>query len=639
MYDFLDRHKRAVQIMLAMVALPFAFFGVDFYFRGGASDDVVATVGSQKITRIEFDNALREQGDRMRNAMGGRGYDPALLDNPEVRFAVVENLVNQRLLADEARKERFRVSDAQLAQFIADIPAFQEDGKFSAERYRLLLQNQNMTPAIFEDRVRRELAQSPLQEPLTQGAIVANASAARYLTLLEQRREVAAATIDAEAYAKDAKVDDAAVKAFYDQNPGAFATPEQARIEYAILSIDALSAKATVDAAEVRKQYDANVATYSTPEERTASHILIAVKPDASDAEKAAAKQKAEAIAAQVRAAPQRFAEIAKKESQDPGSAPQGGDLGSFGHGTMVKGFEDAAFAAKPGEIVGPVQTDFGWHVIRVTGAKPATQRPFDEVKGTIETDLKRQHAQQKFQAAADQFQNLVYEQADSLEGVGKTLEIPVQTTGFVTKSQLQQLGRNSAKFADEVFSPASVQAKRNSEAIEIAPNTLMAARVVEYKPAAPRPFEDVKAEIRRQLERRVAAEAAERAGRAKLALLQQGKSDKDAGVAFARPIEVARNQSGAVPPDALVKIFQTDPNKFPAYVTGATPRGGFAIYRVTKVIEPTSATLDETRLKLASERMADQLGREFATAYLASLKSRADVKINQQQLEKKPQQ
>jgi peptidyl-prolyl cis-trans isomerase D len=638
MYDFLDRHKRAVQVMLGMVALPFAFFGVDFYFRGGGADDVVATVGSQKIMRAEFDNALREQGERMRNAMGGRGYDPALLDNPEVRFAVVENLVNQRLLADEARKERFRVSDAQLAQFIADIPAFQEDGKFSTERYKTLLQGQNMTPAIFEDRVRRELAQSPLQDPLTQGAIVANASAARYLSLLEQRREVAAATIDAEAYAKDAKVDDAAVKAFYDQNPTAFVTPEQARIEYALLSIDALAGKATVDAAEVRKQYDANVATYSTPEERTASHILIAAKPDASDAEKAAAKQKATDIAAQVRAAPQRFAEIAKKESQDPGSAPQGGELGSFGRGTMVKGFEDAAFAAKPGDIVGPVQTDFGWHVIRVTGAKAATQRPFDEVKGTIEADLKRQRAQQKFQTAADQFQNLVYEQADSLEGVGKTLDIPVQTTGFVTKSQLQQLGRNSAKFADAVFSPASVQAKRNSEAIEIAPNTLMAARVVEYKPAAPRPFDEVKAEIRRQLERRMAADAAERVGRAKLALLQQGKSDKDASVTFARPIELARNQSGAgVPPDALLKIFQADPTKFPAYVTGTTPRGGFAIYRVTKVIEPTS--LDEARLKLASERMGEQLGREFATAYLASLKSRADVKINQQQLEKKPQQ
>jgi peptidyl-prolyl cis-trans isomerase D len=636
MYDFLDKHKRAVQVVLAMIALPFAFFGVDWYFRGGGGDDVVATVSGQKITRNEFDNALREQGDRMRQSMG-RSFEPALLDNPEVRYAVVENLVNQRLLAAEAARERFRVSDAQLAQFIAEIPAFQEDGKFSAERYRLVVNAQNMSPAMFEDRVRRELAQSPLQEPLASGSIVAQTSAARFLSLLEQRREVATAVVDAAAFVKEAKVDDAAVKAFYDQNPTAFTTPEQARIEYATLSVDALAAGTTVDAAEVRRQYDANLATYSTPDERTAAHILIAVRPDASDAEKAAARKRAEEIAAQVRAAPARFAEIAKKESQDPGSAPQGGDLGSFGRGTMVKGFEDAAFAAKPGDIVGPVQTDFGWHIIHITGAKPATQRPFDEVKGTIEAELKRSHAQQKFQAAADQFQNLVYEQADSLEGVAKALDVPVKTTPLLTKVQVQQLALNSAKFADALFAPASVQAKRNSEAIEVAPNTLMAGRILEYRPAAPRAFDEVKAEIRRQLERRAANEAAERVGREKLALLQQGKPDREAGVSFGKPIELTRNQSGAgVPPDVLTKIFQADPSTFPAYVTGTPPRGGFAIYRVSRVVD--AGPLDEARLKLAGERMGDQLGREFVNAYLASLRARADVRIEQSQLEKKAQ-
>ena len=636
MYDFIHKHKRAVQVLLALFMLPFLFFGVDFYFRGGAGDEAVATVGSQKVTRQEFDAALREHGDRMRQAMG-RGFDAALLDNPEVRFAVVENLVNQRLLAEEARKERLRVTDAQLAQFIADIPAFHEDGKFSPERYRMLLSGQNMTPAMFEDRVRRELVQSPLQEPLSQGSIVAQTSAARYLGLLEQRREIASATIDAEPFLKEAKVDEAAMKAYYDQNPNAFVTPEQARVEYAILSIDALAAKSTVAADEVRKHYDANIATYTSSEERAASHILVAVKPDAGDADKAAAKKKADEIAAQVRAAPARFAEIAKKESQDPGSAPQGGDLGSFGRGTMVKGFEEAAFAAKPGEIVGPVQTDFGWHVIRVTGVKAATQRPFDEVRATIEAELKRQRAQQRFQAAADQFQNLVYEQADSLEGVGKALETPVQTTPLVTKMQLQQLARNNAKLADAVFSQESIQAKRNSEAIEIAPNTLMAARIVEHKPAAPRPYDEVKAEVRRQLERKAAAETAERVGREKLELLRRGKSDKEAGVAFGKPVELTRNQAGAgYSPDVLTRIFQVEPTKLPAYVTGPTPRGGFAIYRVSRVLEPQAP--DEARLKLAAERMGDQLGREFTNAYLASLRARSDVTIIQSQLEKKPQ-
>jgi len=634
MYDFLSKHKRAVQVVLALITLPFMFFGVDYYFRGGGVEGTVATVDGVKITRREFEDALREHADRLRQQMG-KSYDSALLDHPDVRYAVVMNLVNQRLLAEEARRERLRVTDAQLAQVIAEIPAFQEDGKFSAERYRMVLQGQNMSPALFEYRLRQEMGQAPLSEPLTQGAIVAKASAERYLALLEQKREVAQATIDAAPFAKETKVDDAAVKAYYDGHPDALMTPEQAKIEYVVLNVDALAARVTVDPQDVRKQYDANQASYTSPGERSASHILVAVKPEASDADKAAAKAKAEAIAAEVRAAPARFAEIAKAKSEDPGSAAQGGDLGAFGRGTMVKAFEDAAFAAKPGDIVGPVQSEFGWHVIKVTGAREETKRPFEEVKTQIEAELRQRQAQDRFQVAADQFQNLVYEQADSLEGVGKALGVPVQTTPFITRAQAQALAANNPAFVEALFSPASIQAKRNTDAIEAGPNMLIAGRIVEHKASAPRPFDEVKAEIRQQLERKAMADAAERSGRAKLALLEQGKSDKDAGLAFGKPVEVARSQPGAtLPPDALLRIFQADTSTLPVYVTATDPRGGFTIYRVSKVTSP--ATYDEGRLKLAAERMGDQLGRDFASAYLASLRSRADVKIEQGQLEVK---
>jgi peptidyl-prolyl cis-trans isomerase D len=264
--------------------------------------------------------------------------------------------------------------------------------------------------------VRRALIQTPLQEPIAGASIVAKSNVERYLGLVDQKREVAYASIGSEAFRKDVKVDDAAVKTYYDANQSAFQTPEQAKIEYVSLTPDSLGSQANIDPAAVRKQYDENMKQYAKAEERQASHILIAVKPDAKDDEKAAAKKKAEDLAAQARRAPAKFAELAKENSQDPGSATQGGDLGFIARdGSMVKPFEDAVFSGKEGDIIGPVQTDFGWHVIKVTAVKPAKTQSFEEVRAQIEQDLKRQQAMRNFVDAASQFENLVYEQAESL--------------------------------------------------------------------------------------------------------------------------------------------------------------------------------------------------------------------------------
>src|SRR5258705_8302482 len=259
-----------------------------------------------------------------------------------------------------------------------------------------------------------------------------------------------------------------------------------------MLTPEALAPRVKVEPSEVKAAYDANVRQYTTGEERQAAHILIAVKPEAKDADKAAAKKKAEALLAQAKANPSRFAELAKANSQDPGSAPQGGDLGTFARGSMVKPFEDAVFAASAGDIVGPVQTDFGFHVIKVTGVMPSHVRTFDEMKAQIETELKRQKGSQAFASDAEKFQNLVYEQADSLAPVAKALDLKVETTGMVTRAQIQAAALGNSKFADALFAPESREAKRNTEAIEVAPNVLMAGRIVEYKPSTPRAFADV---------------------------------------------------------------------------------------------------------------------------------------------------
>jgi peptidyl-prolyl cis-trans isomerase D len=634
MFDIVHKHQRIVQIVLGLTALPFAFFGVDYYVRQGGQAAEVASVAGQKVTQDEFDQALRDQQERARQALG-RNYDPAMFDNAEVRYAVLESVLNQRLLQAKAHQESFRVNDGQLQQFIATAPAFQDDGRFSPDRYRQTLAAQNQSPAMFEDRLRRDLTVAPLQEPLTAGNFIARVSGERYLGLVEQRREIAIASVDPEPFVKDVKIDEAQVKAYYDANQSAFKTPEQVKFEYVLLTLDAIAAQSTIDAADVRKQYDDNAKTYTQAEERSASHILIAVKPDAKDDEKAAAKKKAEDLAAQAKASPARFAELAKQYSQDPGSAGQGGDLGNFARGTMVKPFEDAAYALKVGEISAPVLSDFGWHVIKLNAVTPAKVRPFDEVKAQIEADLKRQRAAQKFAAAADQMQNLVYEQADGLEGVGKALGVPAQTSPLATRTQVQAIALGSAKFVQALFATESLSAKRNTEAIEVGPNALMSGRVLDYKAAAPRPFDEVKEEIRRQLLAKGATELALKAGREKLALLDAGKTAKDAGVVFARTLTLGRTQAQpGIAPDALVRIFQVDPAKVPAYVGSPNERGGFSIFRVEKVIAPTD--LDTAKVASASTRVGEQIGRELYAAYLASLRAKADVKINQTGLEKK---
>jgi peptidyl-prolyl cis-trans isomerase D len=402
-----------------------------------------------------------------------------------------------------------------------------------------------------------------------------------------------------------------------------------------MLTPEALAPRVKVEPKEVQAAYDANVRQYTTGEERQAAHILIAVKPDAKDADKAAAKKKAEALLAQAKTNPSKFGELAKANSQDPGSAPQGGDLGTFARGSMMKPFEDAVFAAKVGDIVGPVQTDFGFHVIKVTGVMPSHTRTFDEMKPQLESELKRQKSSQAFASDAEKFQNLVYEQADSLAPVAKALDLKVETTGMVTRAQIQAAAMGNSKFAEALFSPESREAKRNTEAIEVAPNVLMAGRIVEYKAATPRPFADVAPEIRRQLVQRAAAEMAQKAGAEKLAALQSGKSNSEVGLVFGKPIDAVRNQpQPGLSPEALGKVFQTNPTKLPAYAGATNERGGYSIYKLMKVID--APTPDAGKLGMAGTRVGEQLGRELLTAYLASLKAGADVKINQAALEKK---
>ena len=633
MFDLVHKHKRFAQLILILIMVPFAFFGVDYYFRSSGTVGEIAKFDGGMITEAEFANAIRDQQENLRRS--AQGVDPAIFDNPEVRYNLLQQLLRERLLEKKGTDLHFGVSSAEIAERIAADPRFRENGRFSLDVYKNLLRQAGIPEPAFEDSIRRQMQSEPVVDPIARGGIVPRASGVAFVNLVEQEREVEAAQIDVEPFLKDVVVDAAQVKAFYDANAAAFRSPEEIRFEYVVLTQDALLAQIAVTPDEVRAQYDSAVKSYRQEEQRQASHILIAAKPDASEPERAAAKKTAEALAAEAKANPAKFADLARQRSQDPGSAAQGGDLGSNPRGSMVKAFDDAVFSMQPGEIRGPVQSEFGWHVIRLVAVTPEKTRPFEEVKAQIETELRRQKVGQKFAAAADQFQNLVYEQADTLAPVAKALGLTIQTSPLVTRAQAQQIALGSAKLAQALFSPESVSAKRNTDAIEVGSGAMMAGRVIEYKPAAVRAFDDVKGEIHRQLVRQAAAELAQKAGREKLALLEQGKSAKDAGIAFAKPVSLMRNQAQpGFSNDAITRIFQVDAAKVPTYIGAVGDGGGFSIYRLTKVIMPPE--VDAGKVAAARARIGEMQNREVFDAYVATLKAKAKIEVNQKNLEKK---
>jgi len=627
MFDFVHKNKRLVQFVLALLVLPFAFVGVDSYVRNIGADKDIATVGGQAVTPQEFENALRAQQDQMRRVLG-KNFDPAMFDNPEVRQQVLDGVVNQRLLQVVGQDLKLTAPDAQLRKTILEVPDFQDGGKFSETRYDELLRANGFTRLTYEARLRGDLAQQPLQDALTRSSFSSAAQVLLYQRLTEQGREIQVATLDPAAFLSQAKVDDAQVKAEYDKSPDSYRAPEQVKLEYLQLNQAAFQSATIVAADELKAEYEKRIKEFSAPEERRASHILLSVDKDDKGQPKAASKDaaraEAEALLKQVGSSAEKFAELAKQKSKDPGSAIQGGDLGFFGRGQMVKPFEEAVFAMKPGEVRGPIESDFGFHIIRLAEIKPERTRPLDEVRTQIESELKQQKASKLFAENAEKFQNRVYEQADSYAKLAEELKLEVKKTDWLTRAQVQAIAAGNQKFVQTVFAPASVAAKKNSEAIDLGNNNLISARVIDYKPSAVRPLDDVKGQIAQQLQRKLASELAAKAGAERVAALAAGK---DANLTFGAAQKLVRQASLPNVNPALAKqVFAADLSKGPVVVGGPNDAGGYSVVKVQKVVEPEPATAD--KLKSLGQRLASQGGGDLSAAYLGALKDRIKVEV-----------
>jgi peptidyl-prolyl cis-trans isomerase D len=616
MFELIHKRKRLVQGVLVLIVIPFAFFGLEAYTGSTGSRNDVATVNGSGISQSEFADALRQQQDRLRTAFGA-SIDVEALDTPEARRALLDSLVAQRVVADAALRARLAVSDDALRATILSVPAFQDEKGFSRSQYETRLRALNQTPQMFEARLRQDLALTQMTEAIGGTAIVSRTVAERLAALQDERRDVQEALIAAQPLLAQVRVTEAQAKAYYDANPAEFRVPARVRAQYLVLSADVLGAREAIPESELKAAYEARASRYRVAEQRRASHILVP------------SEEQARTLAAELRKAPARFGELAKQHSQDPGSADKGGDLGFFARGMMVGPFEDAAFRLKQGEVSEPVKSDFGWHVIRVTGVQPESGRPFAEVRAELAADLARERGARRFVESAETFSNTVYEQPDSLEPAAERFKLALRDSGWVGRTPAPEAGVIAhPKLLAALFADDALKARRNTDAVEVAPNTLVAARVLEHQPETQRKFEEVRADIERKLRAEEASVLAQKAGNAQLAELRQGK---DAGVSWGPSKAVTRRSPQGVPAGALRQIMAADPGSLPAYAGAARGAEGYMLYRVVKVLEPEPRA--EAQKNAERARAVQTAGARQLEAYVGSLRTRADIDIHDDNL------
>ena len=625
MFDSIRKHTKVTMGFLFLLIVPsFVLFGLDGYNRSAESGATVAQVDGKKINQSEWDRAHQNEVARLRVSMPS--LDVKLLDTPEARYATLERLVQERVIAAAAEKFKLSTSDQRLARELeknSEISSLrQADGKLDMDRYRQLLSSQNLTPALFEANVRSDLSNQQVLLGIGASGFSSSVAADLALNAYSEKREIQLARFNAADFSAKLNPTDADLQQFYKANEKLFQASEQVNIEYVLLDLQTLEKGIALKEGDLRTYYEQNVQQLSGKEERRASHILITSPKTASTGEREKSKLKAQELLAVVVKSPDDFADIARKNSQDPGSAPNGGDLDYFTRGSMVKSFEDSAFSMKKGEVSSVVESEFGFHIIKLTDIKVPKQRSFDEMKAELEASLKKQQAQKKYSETAEAFTNGVYEQSDSLKPVAERLKLEIKSIKNVTR-QPQSTGLlANPKFLNALFAPDAIEKKRNTEAIEIAPNQLVSGRILQYTPAQTQPFLDVKDTVRQRWMEQHGADEARKDGVAKLALWKASPSS----ATLTDPIVVSREQTQKLSPQVIDVILRIDASTLPAFTSVDLGSQGYVIVKILKALPQEAKT--ETAAKQAQIQHAQWWTSAESLAYYNGLKERFQTKI-----------
>ncbi len=527
-----------VTVILGLLMIPFLFV-IDNSYLGGVGAQNVAKVSAppswwtsapswwpvrllwkhHEITSQEFRERFEQERARVRQQQGD-DFDPRAFESVENKLAVLDQLVDEQVVRLAGEQAGVVIGDAAVRDYIATIPAFLGgDGKFNGDQYRIALASGNppRTPAMFEELVRSSMQQSVIPGALQNSGFVTEAETERLLKLLGETRDVEIAMLP-EPPADTAPVTDAQIKQWYEGHTHDFRQAESVKLEYVDINGASLPAPAAPDEATLRKRYADEKARFATPEQRLTSHILINTGDGA--------EAKAARLATEAKAAGADFAALAKANSDDTGSREQGGDLGWVEHGAMVKPFEDAVFAAKAGDIIGPVKTDFGYHVIQVREVRGGEGKPFEDVRDQLLAEQIKADGERGYTELAGRVVDVVNKNPSDLAAAAQAVNLPLQTIGPFTRETATGIAANPA-VQRAAFSEILVQDGTASDPIELdaSGNHSVVIRVVEHTPEQAIPLDQAREQVIAAIRADRVRQAGDKAADALLAKLRAGQS------------------------------------------------------------------------------------------------------------------
>ena len=621
--------------LVALISIPFALWGINSYFEG-ASKIVVATVNGVEIEKTDYQNSLSDQR-RMLVQMMGQNVDAAYFASRAFKLQVLETLIDSRLQAEYLRDRGFRVTDEQLSKKISSFSAFQVDGQFDPTRYEQLVRNAGLSVEGFERQQRQQGAIDQLRAGLRGSSLVVSSMTDRAIELLYQRRVAQFTVVDIAAFEDSLVVGSEALRDEFDANKAQYVQPEQMQVEFIRLSVDELGKQANVSELEQRAFYDSNVERFTQPESRSASHILWSLAEDDAEDVVDTREQEAKGIAARARSG-EDFAKLAETYSKDPGSASRGGDLGIIRPGAMAPSFETVVFDLNEGQISDPVRTAYGWHIIKVTNIRESNVRPFDEVMGEIKTILEREWAENQFITMAEDFQNLIFEQPDSLNAASDFLGTPIERSDWFSRTTGDGIASNDL-VRDTAFSPEVLVDRLNSEMLEIGSDTLVAVRFADFREKRQKDFNEVKDQIERVLAARVAAEAQEKFATKLVATLESG-ADWDnllavEGLSSADlPEDLESTTDDIVRAVARVVYSVGAPNPgAPVFGSARLSATDYLIYKLDEVVAGDISQISGDQVSEVEDLVESRVGEELHAGIGRALRTAADVQIFEEAL------